>query len=183
MLVKREAAVRSQDVWRKSLLGRPIPEAALKLVPVVKKVFDEEGLPHQLIWIAEVESTFNPSAKSPSGALGLFQLMPETAERLGLRTSPVDQRRSPELSARAAARYLRLLFDEFGSWSLALAGYNAGEGRVSRMLTGVKKPSFDAIASSLPLETRLYVPKVLALIEMREKTDPLKLPAPKPVKP
>jgi membrane-bound lytic murein transglycosylase D len=183
MMVKREAAVRNRDVWRKTLLDRPIPGDSIKLVPVVKKVFEAEGLPHQLVWIAEVESTFNPSARSPAGAMGLFQLMPETAERLGLRLSPIDQRRSPELCARAAARYLRFLFDEFGSWSLALAGYNAGEGRVGRALDRSKKTSYDAIASSLPLETRLYVPKVLALIELREKIDPLKLPAPKPAKP
>ncbi len=183
MLAKREAAVRSRDVWRKTLANRPIPDSGMKLVPIVKKVFDEEGLPHQLVWIAEVESTFNPLARSPAGALGLFQLMPETAERLGLKTSPTDQRRSPELNARAAARYLRFLFAEFGSWPLALAGYNAGEGRVGRALDRSKKTTYEAIASSLPLETRLYVPKVLALIELREKTDPLKLPAPKPDKP
>ncbi len=183
MRVKREAAVRNRDVWRKTLLNRPIPEAGVSLVPVVKKVFDEEGLPHQLVWVAEVESTFNPSARSPAGALGLFQLMPDTAERLGLKISPVDQRRSPELSARAAARYLRLLYTEFGSWPLAFAGYNAGEGRVSRALDRTKTASYDAIASALPLETRLYVPKVLALIEMREKIDPGKLPAPTPAKP
>jgi membrane-bound lytic murein transglycosylase D len=183
MLAKREAAVRSRDSWLKTLFHRPIPSNGLNIVPVVKKVFEEEGLPHQLVWIAEVESSFNPRAKSPSGAVGLFQLMPDTAKRLGLNLSPIDQRHSTELSSRAAARYLRFLYEEFGSWPLAIAGYNAGEGRVGRALDKSKKNSYDSIASALPLETRLYVPKVLTLIELREKVDPAKLPAPKPAAP
>jgi membrane-bound lytic murein transglycosylase D len=180
MLVKREAALRSRDTWLKTLLNRPIPAEGIKLVPIVKKVFEEEGLPPQLIWIAEVESTFNPRAKSPSGAVGLFQLMPDTAERLGLRLFPTDQRRSSELNARAAARYLRFLYEEFGSWPLAVAGYNAGEGRVGRALQKSGKTTFDGIASILPLQTRLYVPKVATVIELREKANLAKLPAPKP---
>ena len=179
---KREAATWNREMWRKTFSDRPISDEGVKLVPAVKKVFTEEGLPHQLVWIAEVESSFNPLARSPSGAAGLFQLMPETAARLGLRTFPVDQRRSTDLCSRAAARYLRYLYEEFGSWPLALAGYNAGEGRVERELDKVKKGSFETISPALPLETRLYVPKVLALIEFREKMDPLKLPGPKPVK-
>ena len=183
MLAKRDEAVRNRHSWLNTLLHRPIPTLGLKLVPQVKKVFEEEGLPHQLIWIAEVESSFNPKARSPSGAVGLFQLMPATAERLGLRLSPIDQRHSTELNTRAAARYLRFLYEEFGSWPLAIAGYNAGEGRVGRALEKTSRPSYDAIASTLPLQTRLYVPKVLTLIELREKMDPSKLPPPKPLKP
>jgi membrane-bound lytic murein transglycosylase D len=183
MLAKRDEAVRNRHSWLNTLLHRPIPTLGLKLVPQVKKVFEEEGLPHQLIWIAEVESSFNPKARSPSGAVGLFQLMPATAERLGLRLSPIDQRHSTELNTRAAARYLRFLYEEFGSWPLAIAGYNAGEGRVGRALEKTNRSSYDAIASTLPLQTRLYVPKVLTLIELREKMDPSKLPPPKPLKP
>lgn len=183
MLAKREAAARSREVWKKTLADRPIPEAGIKLVPMMKKVFEDEGLPHQLVWMAEVESTFNPKARSPAGAAGLFQFMPDTAERLGLRTAPVDQRQLPEPSARAAARYLRYLYEAFGSWPLALAGYNAGEGRVDRALKKTDKPSFDAIAAALPLETRLYVSKVLSLIELREKMNASKLAPPRSAKP
>lgn len=182
MLQKREQAVRSHDTWRKTLMNRTISTVGLKLVPQLKRVFQEEGLPHQLVWIAEVESSFNPRARSPSGAVGLFQLMPDTAERLGLKLSPIDQRVSTELNTRAAARYLRFLYDELGSWPLAIAGYNAGEGRVSRAMNKSDKPTYDSIASDLPMQTRLYVPKVMTLIEMREKADVAKLPAPRPLK-
>ena len=182
MLAKREAAARSRNVWKKTLADRPIPVSGIPLVPILKKAFEAEGLPHQLIWLAEVESSFNPKARSPAGAEGLFQIMPDTADRLGLRTAPVDQRHSPDLSARAAARYLRLLHGQFGSWPLALAGYNAGEGRVGRALKKTGAGTYDAVASALPLETRLYVPKVLALIELREKVNPHNLPPPRPAK-
>jgi membrane-bound lytic murein transglycosylase D len=182
MMAKRNRAVGSRDVWRQTLLNRPIPPGGMKLVPAIKKIFEDEGLPHQLVWIAEVESSFNPKARSPAGAIGLFQLMPQTAQRLGLKTFPLDQRHSPELSTRAAARYLRFLYAEFGSWPLALAGYNAGEGRIGRALERVSGSSYDSIAATLPLETRLYVPKVMTLIELREKTNPAKLPAPTPEK-
>ena len=123
-------------------------------------------------------SSFDPEAQSPAGARGLFQFMPATAKRFGLSTFPFDERTHPQKSARAAARYLRFLHGRFGDWPLALAAYNAGEGRIARELEKSKRRSFDAIADRLPAETRFYVPKVLATVAARENVDPFALPAP-----
>jgi membrane-bound lytic murein transglycosylase D len=146
-------------------------------MPVLRKAFAIEGVPADLAWIAEVESTLNPSARSPVGAKGLFQLMPETAKGLGLSTWMPDERTHPEKSARAAARFLSQLHAEFGDWPLALAAYNAGGGRVRRTLEKQGGKSFSDIAAFLPVETRFYVPKVLATVSMRTGSSSEKLAA------
>ena len=120
----------------------------------------------------------NPSAKSPVGAVGLYQFMAPTVERFGLKTRPVDERLVPEKSALAAAKYLKVLHKQFNSWPLALAAYNAGEGRVGRLLKNSSAKTFEAIENSLPVETQMYVPKVMAIVALREGVDPAKLPAP-----
>jgi membrane-bound lytic murein transglycosylase D len=94
--------------------------------------------------------------------------MPDTAKRFGLRTWPLDQRLDPEPSARAAATYLGLLHEKFKDWRLALAAYNAGEGTVQNLLKRHKANSYDAIASHLPAETQMFVPKVEATLQKRE---------------
>jgi len=175
---RRSAIVRDQATWLERLSGRAAPARAAELVPMLKVVFKSEGLPPALVWIAEVESTMNPDAKSPAGAVGLFQLMPATARRFGLRTGLVDDRRNPEKSALAAAQYLKILHKRFKSWPLALAAYNSGEGRVGALLKRRNAGSFDAIADDLSVETRMYVPKVIALVKLREKVDVLSLPGP-----
>jgi membrane-bound lytic murein transglycosylase D len=149
------------------------------LVPRLKDIFRSEGVPPEWVWIAEVESSMNPKARSPVGARGLFQFMPATAERFGMRVSWPDERTDPEKSARAAAHYLTLLYKRFDSWPLAIAAYNAGEGRVGRALNATGTSSFAAVAPHLPAETRLYVPKVMATVAARESiADPEQLPAP-----
>lgn len=175
---KRVETVRSRETWEKKLSGRKAPANAADLVPSLKAIFREEGVPEQLVWLAEVESSLNPKARSPVGAVGLFQFMPATAKRFGMKTSPVDQRTNPEQSARAAARYLRTLHKQFNSWPLAFAAYNAGEGRVGRLLKDRSDKTFESIADSLPMETQMYVPKVLAMISLREGIDASKLSAP-----
>jgi membrane-bound lytic murein transglycosylase D len=167
------------EPWLARMRQRPAPGRAAALLPRVQAVFREEGLPPELAWLAESESTFNPGALSPVGAKGLFQLMPETAKSLGLQTFLPDERAHPEKSARAAAQYLRRLHGRFGDWPLALAAYNAGEGRVSRTLARQKATTFAEIADSLPAETRMYVPKVLATIEVRAGLAPGFLPEPR----
>ena len=162
------------DSWSRLLAGRPVPKRAAKLVPGLKEIFSVQGVPPELVWIAEVESTFNPSARSPAGAVGLFQLMPATAEHLGLKVRPKDQRLDPTRNGRAAARYLNDLHARFEDWPLALAAYNGGEGRVSRLLKANGASNFEGISSHLPGETRMYVPKVLATIRHREGFDPVK---------
>jgi membrane-bound lytic murein transglycosylase D len=167
------------EPWLARMRQRPAPGRAAALLPRVQAVFREEGLPPELAWLAESESTFNPGALSPVGAKGLFQLMPETAKSLGLQTFLPDERTNPEKSARAAAQYLRHLHGRFGDWPLALAAYNAGEGRVSRTLARQNAKTFAEIADNLPAETRMYVPKVLATIEVRAGLAPGMLPGPR----
>ena len=155
------------DLWLKRLKDRPRPAAAQEYVSALHAIFVAAGIPGELVWLAEVESSFNPSARSPVGARGLFQLMPGTAEELGLSTFLPDERIDPAKSARAAAQMLGTLHKRFGDWPLALAAYNAGPGRVRRILTQENARTFAEIAPLLPMETRLYVPKVLALVQVR----------------
>lgn len=173
-----EQSASSDEIWRRKVARHPAPAAAAKFVPRLKEIFVAEGVPSELVWIAEVESSFNPNAQSPVGARGLFQFMPATAKHYGLSTFPFDERTNPEKSARAAARYLKNLHGRFRDWPLAIAAYNAGEGRVGRLLERHGARSFDGISSKLPAETRLYVPRVLATIVAREDVDPRALPAP-----
>jgi membrane-bound lytic murein transglycosylase D len=152
--------------------NRPLPANAATLMPKLQAAFVAEGVPAELAWLAEAESSLNPMARSPVGAKGLFQFMPETAKAMGLSTFMPDERTHPEKSARAAARYLKSLHGKFGNWALALAAYNAGEGRVGRTLTKHGAKSYTAIADALPAETRMYVPKVCALIATRAGVPP-----------
>ena len=157
-----------RSVWVKQLEKRPLPPLAQAQVPRLKEIFIAERMPPELVWVAEVESSFNPQARSPAGAAGLFQLMPKTARSLGLSVTLPDERLQPEKSARAAAKYLRSLQKRFGDWPLALAAYNAGAGRVENLLKGEKTRSFEAIAHRLPAETQMYVPKIEATLRKRE---------------
>lgn len=159
---------RERTVWTKNLVKRPLPPLAQAYSAQLKRIFTAEGVPPELIWVAEVESSFNPKARSPAGAAGLFQLMPVTAHDQGLSSWPWDERYQPDKSAQAAAKYLRSLHKHFGDWRLSLAAYNAGVGRVDNLLKKRKATSFDAIASRLPAETQMFVPKVEATVFRRE---------------
>jgi soluble lytic murein transglycosylase-like protein len=127
-------------------------------------ILEQERMPVGLLSVALIESGFNPLALSPKGARGMWQFMPGTAQRYGLTVeSGNDHRTYPELSTRAAARYLRDLYRQFGDWKLALAAYNAGENRVQRIInkTGIRDFNEMSRRGLLPLETRNYVPAVL----------------------
>jgi soluble lytic murein transglycosylase-like protein len=129
------------------------------------QILQQEGVPTGLLGLALIESGFNPLALSPKGARGIWQFMPGTAVRYGLPVSESnDHRTHPEHSTRAAARYLRDLYQQFGDWKLAIAAYNSGENRVQRIIdkTGIR--SFEEMSRRrlLPAETRNYVPAVLA---------------------
>jgi Kef-type K+ transport system membrane component KefB/soluble lytic murein transglycosylase-like protein len=129
------------------------------------RILEEEHVPVGLLAVALVESGFNPQALSPKGARGIWQFMPATAVRYGLTVQPgEDHRTNPEHSTRAAARYLRFLYNQFGDWKLALAAYNAGEQRVQRIIdrTGIRDFAEMSRRGLLPAETRNYVPAVLA---------------------
>lgn len=163
------------DLWLERIRARPLPANATRQAAALGPIFTAEGVPAALVWLAEVESTFNPNARSPVGARGLFQFMPATAQAMGLSTFFPDERTHPEKSARAAARYLRQLHTRFGDWPLALAAYNAGPGRVQRTLAKSDQKTFTAIAAALPVETRMYVPKVLATLAVRAGLPPDRL--------
>jgi hypothetical protein len=183
----RPAAAQPAPHVPQPVAATPVPAAKpprgkrteLPLMSRLKSIFHSEGVPPELVWIAEVESMLNPRARSRAGALGLFQFTRATAERFGMRTGRNDERLDPEKSARAAAWYLRSLHERFGSWPLAVAAYNAGEHRVAGSLRHHRASTFDEVAMALPSETRSYVPRVLAIVGDREGVDPRLLPPPR----
>jgi membrane-bound lytic murein transglycosylase D len=168
-----------RTTWKRQFERRAIPTKANSFVPRLKEIFIAEKTPPELVWVAEVESSFNPKARSPVGATGLFQLMKPTAQSYGLSTFLPDERTDPEKNARAAAKHLRRLHTRFGNWPLALAAYNAGETRVDNLLKKSSSRDFQSIAPKLPAETQLYVPKCEAAVQKREGISlaDLKIPA------
>lgn len=130
---------------------------------------DERKMPRELIYLAMIESNFNPTAKSRVKAVGMWQFMSATARQYGLTVGRhVDERKDPEKATDAALTYLAKLHDRFGSWYLAAAAYNSGAGTVSKAMrkvlgrtTGTDEDFF-RIAKALPKETRDYVPKLIA---------------------
>ena len=167
----RNRYVESKQVWLRKLASRPAPARSAALLPDLKRAFQAEGVPAALVWQAEAESTFNPSARSPAGAVGLYQFMPATAQQFGLSLKPQDERLDALKNARAAAKYLKLLHRRFGNWPLAFAAYNCGQGRVAGVLSKTGGRTFDDIHDKLPAETRMYVPKIAALVQLREGAD------------
>jgi membrane-bound lytic murein transglycosylase D len=130
-----------------------------------QSVFEDAGIPKDLIFMAHVESAFKTNAYSRARAKGIFQFIAATGRRYGLRIDNwVDERSDPDKSARAAAAYLKDLYGMFGDWYLALAAYNAGEGKIQRSLNQTRKSDFWSLAStkSLRRETKNYVPAILA---------------------
>jgi membrane-bound lytic murein transglycosylase D len=170
---------KEREIWVRKISSRPWPASAKEYVPQLKPIFVAQKVPPELVWVAEVESSFDRRAESPAGAAGLFQLMPDTAKRFGLSLWPRDQRFQTEPSATASAQYLRVLFHRFQDWRLALAAYNAGEGTVQKLLSRYKTRSYDEIARHLPAETQMYVPRVEAVILRREGAKLEQLSAPR----
>jgi membrane-bound lytic murein transglycosylase D len=163
------SATAERKVWVEVIEKRPVPPAAAKHLARLKEIFREEKVPTELVWVAEVESSFDARARSPAGAAGMFQLMPATARDLNLSVGVLrDERLNPEKSARAAAKHLRRLYGKFGDWRLAFAAYNAGEGRIAELMKKHNARTFDGIRPYLPSETQLYVPKLEATLRKRE---------------
>lgn len=133
--------------------------------PMFKDALAKQGVPQELQYLPVIESAINPNAVSRAGAAGLWQFMPSTGTGMGLEVnSLVDQRRDPELSSREAARLLKQLYDIYEDWSLAIAAYNCGPGRVNQALrrAGGGKKDFWEVYKYLPAETRDYVPAFIA---------------------
>lgn len=133
---------------------------------MARRIFKEEGVPENVAWLGQVESAWKPSALSWASASGLWQFIPGTAERFGLRrTSYVDERNGFEAATRASARYLKFLANRYGgNWELAMAAYNSGEGNVDRAISRAGVANFWVAYPYLPQETRNYVPNILATI-------------------
>jgi len=140
----------------------------------IEQRLHDQDMPEDILWLPAIESGFNPQATSPAGAAGLFQFMPDTADRFGLAVGSVmDERRSITKSTDAALAYLAFLFDTYQSWDLTLAAYNCGEGRLDDALEKARaalgRTEDDAVAfhelaelGLLPRETMSYVPQIHA---------------------
>ena len=141
---------------------------------MIQRVLKEEGVPQDLIYLAQAESGFHPLALSRAGARGMWQFMASRAKGYGLeRDWWVDERQDPEKSTRAAAHHLKDLFNEFGDWYLAMAAYNSGPGTVQ---SAVKRTGYADYwqlyrRNVLPKETRNYVPIILAVTIMAKNPE------------
>lgn len=150
--------------------GRAIVEDGLRRSgqyrEMIARILKEEGLPQDLIYLAQAESAFKPLALSRAGARGIWQFMSYRAQEYGLhRTWWVDERLDPEKSTRAAAQHIRDLYDQFGDWYLVFAAYNSGPGNVSRGIERTGYADFWELhkRNVLPHETKNYVPIIIAL--------------------
>ncbi len=136
---------------------------------MISRIFREEGVPQDLVFLAQAESGFQPLALSHAGARGMWQFMPFDGLKAGLqRNWWIDERQDPEKSTRAAARLLRDLYNQFGDWYLAMAAYNSGPGTVQRAVQRTGYADFWELykRNVLPGETRNYVPIILAMTIM-----------------
>jgi membrane-bound lytic murein transglycosylase D len=133
---------------------------------MARRIFREEGVPENVAWLGQVESAWKPTAHSWASAAGLWQFIPGTGRRYGLRrTAYIDERQSFEKATRASARYLKFLANRYGGdWALAMAGYNCGEGNVDKAIRRSGSRNFWTAYPYLPKETRNYVPNILATI-------------------
>jgi membrane-bound lytic murein transglycosylase D len=137
--------------------------------PIFEQKLDKYNLPLELKYLSVVESSLNTRAKSPSGALGLWQFMYPTAKEYGLRvTSYIDERLDPFKSTEAACKYFIKLYDLFGDWNLVLAAYNGGPGYIQRKMIATGHDNYWDLRPHLRTETRNYVPKFIAITYLME---------------
>jgi len=138
-----------------------------KYLSIIKRELAKAGLPQDLAYLSMIESGYTPTARSSAGAVGLWQFMPDTGKQYTLRIDNyIDERRHIEKSTKAAVNMLGELYKDFGDWYLAVAAYNSGPGRVQNGLSRSDATTFWELADEeyLPLETKRYVPKLIAAI-------------------
>jgi membrane-bound lytic murein transglycosylase D len=150
--------------------GRATMETGMRrsgrYMPMVRKIFREEGVPEDIAWLGQVESAWRPTAYSWAAASGLWQFIPGTGARYGLRQNAwIDERNSFEKATRASARYLKFLANRYhGNWELAIGAYNTGEGNIDRAISRAGVADFWRVYPYIAQETRNYVPNILATI-------------------
>ena len=145
-----------------------------RYVPRMREILRESGLPEDLVYLAMIESGFNVGAYSPAQACGPWQFIKETGGRYGLKVNDwLDERRDPEKATRAAANYLKDLYQEFGCWYLAAAGYNAGENKVRRGISTYETTDFWEMCDYdlFAKETKDYVPQMIAAAIMAKNPE------------
>jgi membrane-bound lytic murein transglycosylase D len=149
-------------------------------IPVIKKIFNENGIPEDLAYLPIIESGFRPGAVSPAGARGLWQFMYSTGRFYGLKADYwYDDRSNIYESTKAAARHLKWLYKRFGNWPLVLAAYNAGSGKIGRGVKQYKTKNFWELCTKryyLKRETKNYVPKFIACVTVAKNPSHYGLP-------
>ncbi|WP_298144607.1 LysM peptidoglycan-binding domain-containing protein [uncultured Acinetobacter sp.] len=170
-LSRRDSRIEAQRGWfisRQPYIDRLSARASRYLYHTVKEA-ERRGLPTELALLPIIESSYDPAATSSAAAAGLWQFIPSTGKIYGLKqTSQYDGRRDVVESTRAAYEFLGSLYNQFGSWELALASYNAGPGRIQQAINRNKAAGLptDYWSLKLPQETMYYVPRFLAVAQI-----------------
>ena len=170
------------EQWINYYTATPVGRRTMKIgiersnsyLEMARAEFRSAGVPEDLVWLACVESVWNPRAVSPAAAGGIWQFMPATATEYGLKVqSGNDERADPFKQTRVAAAYLRDLYTIFGDWTLAMAAYNSGEPRVMGAIVRNGNANFWELYDKqlLPRETCNYVPKILATIKLASEAE------------
>ena len=142
-----------------------ILKKANRFFPQIEPILKEEGIPDDFKYLMAIESSLNTLARSPAGAAGLWQLMPQTAKELGLEVNDlVDERYDIEKSTRAACKYLKKAYARYGDWMLVSASYNAGQARISSLMK--KQNAEHGMDLWLVEETSRYMFRLLAVKEV-----------------
>ena len=156
--------IESYTVRARPRTGRILTRAQ-QYFPIIEKYLAEQGLPNELKYMTVIESALNPRALSDAGAVGLWQLMPATARHYGLQVNDkIDERKDVHKATQAALKYLVHLKEKLGSWTLAIAAYNCGGGKVLKAMRYSYSDDFWELRMFLPKQTQYYIHKIAAAV-------------------